>query len=173
MSRKANTHGGGAKTNKNGLLFEQTTSLVNSLATFGFTVTNDEVFSEGKFLGYTYNKHNFYSNFLSKKKINYEDYNSIKWLPDDVFINEINKTVYIIEKKFQNSSGSVDEKLATFQFKIYEYKKLLEPINYKVQYIYLLSNWFKQHKYKDYFDYMKLNNCPYYFNELPLDAIGL
>lgn len=173
MSRKVNIHGGGANTNKNGLLFEQTTSLVNSLSTFGFTVTNDEVFSEGKFLGYTYNKYNFYSKFLSKKGINYEDYNSKQWLPDDVFINELNKTVYIIEKKFQNSSGSVDEKLATFQFKIYEYKKLVEPINYKIQYIYLLSDWFNQPKYKDYFDYMKLNNCPYYFNELPLKSIGL
>lgn len=173
MSRKTNKHGGGAKTNENGLLFEQSTSLVNSLSNSGFTITNDEVFFDGKFLGYTYNKHNFYSNFLSKKKINYEDYNSIKWLPDDVFINEINKTVYIIEKKFQNSSGSVDEKLATFQFKIYEYKKLLEPINYNVQYIYLLSDWFKQYKYKDYFDYMNLNNCSYYFNKLPLESIGI
>lgn len=173
MSRKINTHGGGSKTNKNGLLFEQSTSLVSSLVNSGFIVTDDEVFSNNKFLGYTYNKHHFYSDFLSKKGINYEGYNSIKWLPDDMFINEINKTVYIIEKKFQNSSGSVDEKLSTFQFKIYEYRKLLDPINYKVQYIYLLSDWFKQYKYKDYFDYMKLNNCPYYFNELPLEAIGL
>lgn len=174
MSRKANTHGGGAKTNENGLLFEQSTSLVDSLINADFTVKNDEVFSDGKLLGYTYNKFKFYKHFLSKKGINYKDYNSKRWLPDDVFINEINKTVYIIEKKFQNSSGSVDEKLATFKFKTYEYEKLLNPIGYKIQYIYLLSsNWFKQKKYDDYFTYMELHNCPYYFDELPLSAIGL
>lgn len=173
MPRNINIYGGGAKTNENGLSFEQSTSLVDSLVNSGFTVTNYEVFLDGKFLGYTYNKSLFSEIFLSERGINYKDYNSKRWDPDDVFINETNKTVYIIEKKFQNCSGSVDEKLSTFPFKIFEYKKLLEPIGYKIQYIYLLSNWFDQYKYNDYFDYMELNNCPYYFNTLPLSAIGL
>lgn len=93
---------------------------------------------------------------------------------DEAFINESNRTVYIIEKKFQSKSGSVDEKLATFPFKIYEYQKLLDPIEYDIVYIYLLSSeWFDSPKYKDYYDYMNDLGCPYYFDRLPLEAIGI
>lgn len=45
MSRTPNTHGGGARTNKNGLHFEQTTSLDNALCNAGYKVTNYEVCS--------------------------------------------------------------------------------------------------------------------------------
>lgn len=175
MPRKINTHGGGAKTNENGLYFEQSTLLVDSLKKSGFTIKNTyEVYYDNEFLGYCINKSRFSSIFLKNNGIDYHDYNSKNWWPDDAFINEKNKTVYIIEKKFQKSSGSVDEKLATFSFKIFEYKKLLDPIGYNIQYIYLLSSdWFNRPKYKDYFDYMKLNGCPYYFDILPLEAIGL
>lgn len=94
--------------------------------------------------------------------------------PDEAFINELDKTVYIIEKKFQHTSGSVDEKLATFPFKIREYKRLLGPIDYDLVYMYLLSSdWFNAPKYKDYYDYMDELGCPYYFDSLPLSAIGL
>ncbi|NSJ45747.1 hypothetical protein G5B26_19670, partial [Enterocloster clostridioformis] len=73
-----------------------------------------------------------------------------------------------------SSSGSVDEKLATFPFKIYEYQKLLDPIGYDIVYIYLLSSeWFDSPKYQDYYDYMDKLNCPHYFDVLPLSAIGL
>ena len=175
MSRKINTHGGGSKTNENGILFEQSTSLIDYLVNLGFIITNDdEVYYNDILLGYVTNQYRFSSIFLKDKNgIDYRNYNSKLWKPDDVFINELNKTVYIVEKKFQKNSGSVDEKLATFQFKRYEYKKLLDPIGYDIQYIYLLSSWFNHPRYKDYFDYMKLNNCPYYFDKLPLEAIGL
>ena len=77
-------------------------------------------------------------------------------------------------KKFQSKSGSVDEKLVTFPFKIYEYQKLLDPIEYDIVYIYLLSSeWFDSPKYKDYYDYMNDLGCPYYFDRLPLEAIGI
>ena len=91
----------------------------------------------------------------------------------DIFLLKTCKVV-IIEKKFQSQGGSVDEKLATFPFKILEYQKLLAPINYNVQYIYLLSSkWFNTPKYQDYYDYMKALGCPYYFDVLPLSALGL
>lgn len=77
-------------------------------------------------------------------------------------------------KKFQQTSGSVDEKLATFPFKIREYKRLLDPIGYNLVYMYLLSsNWFDTPKYKDYYDYMDELGCHHYFDILPLKAIGL
>lgn len=175
MSRKANIYGGGAQTNINGYAFEQTTSLNDYLLNSGFTIKNRfDVYYNDTFLGYSINKRNFTDVFLSSKGIDYLDFNSKRWDPDEAFINERNKTVYIIEKKFQQSSGSVDEKLATFPFKIFEYEKLLTPIGYSVQYFYLLSSkWFTNPKYNDYFTYMRLNHCPYYFDVFPLEAIGL
>lgn len=50
---------------------------------------------------------NFY-NILRQNGINDRAINSKRWKPDEAFINEIDKTVYIIEK-FQHTSSSVDE----------------------------------------------------------------
>lgn len=175
MPRRINIFGGGAQTNHYGLQFEQSTSLNDALKNNGFEIKNGyEVYFDDKFLGLSINKVKFSTIFLQNNGINYSDYNSKRWDPDEAFINERNKTVYIIEKKFQHSSGSVDEKLATFLFKKYEYGKLVCPIGYSVQYIYLLSSeWFTQSKYDDYYAFMNMYDCPYYFDYLPLDAIGL
>ncbi len=51
MSRTPNTHGGGARTNKNGLHFEQTTSLDNALCNAGYKVTNYEVYRGSQKIG--------------------------------------------------------------------------------------------------------------------------
>jgi hypothetical protein len=175
MQRQANRFGGGANTNINGLHFEQTTSLNTALQNAGFNIVNKyEVYDNNQFLGYSINQNKFSTLFLRQKGINDRALNSKRWNPDEAFINELDKTVYIIEKKFQHTSGSVDEKLATFPFKIREYKRLLEPIDYNLVYMYLLSsNWFNAPKYKDYYDYMDELDCPYYFDNLPLNAIGL
>jgi hypothetical protein len=39
-----NKSGGGSKTNVNGLTFEQTTSLKNTLENNGYNIINDEIF---------------------------------------------------------------------------------------------------------------------------------
>lgn len=175
MSRSINKYGGGSQTNYYGLQFEQSTSLNDALINAGYKIINKyEVYYNEKFLGFSINQARFSTVFLRNKGIDYRRYNSKRWDPDEAFINEINKTVYIIEKKFQHSSGSVDEKLATFLFKTYEYKKLLYPIGYSVQYIYLLSSdWFNQPLYDDYYNFMDMHECPHYFDFLPLEALGL
>ena len=174
MPKNPNRAGGGFRTNQNGLQFEQTTSLNSALINAGFDVNHYDVYLNGTLIGQSINKAAFSNIFLREHGINYLDYNSKRWDPDEAFINEINRTVYIIEKKFQSQGGSVDEKLATFPFKIREYRKLLYPINYDVQYMYLLSsNWFDTPKYQDYYDYMDELGCPYYFDNLPLNALGL
>lgn len=175
MQRQANRFGGGSNTNRNGLHFEQTTSLNAALQNAGFIIENHcEVYYRNQLLGYSINQDEFSTIFLRRNGIDDRAINSKRWKPDEAFINELDKTVYIIEKKFQHTSGSVDEKLATFPFKIREYKKLLDPIGYDLVYIYLLSsNWFSAPKYQDYYDYMDELGCPYYFDILPLSAIGL
>jgi len=156
MPRQANRFGGGANTNRNGLHFEQTTSLNTALQNAGFIIANHfEVYDRNQLLGYSINQDEFSTIFLRQNGINDRAINSKRWKPDEAFINEIDKTVYIIEKKFQRTSGSVDEKLATFPFKIREYRRLLDPIGYDLVYIYLLSSdWFNVPKYQDYYDYM-------------------
>lgn len=175
MPRQANRFGGGANTNRNGLHFEQTTSLNTALQNAGFIIANHfEVYDRNQLLGYSINQDEFSTIFLRQNGINDRAINSKRWKPDEAFINEINKTVYIIEKKFQYTSGSVDEKLATFPFKIREYRRLLDPIGYDLVYIYLLSSdWFNVPKYQDYYDYMDELGCPHYFDNLPFYAIGL
>lgn len=175
MPRQSNRFGGGANTNRNGLHFEQTTSLNTALQNAGFIIANHfEVYDRNQLLGYSINQDEFSTIFLRQNGINDRAINSKRWKPDEAFINEIDKTVYIIEKKFQRTSGSVDEKLATFPFKIREYRRLLDPIGYDLVYIYLLSSdWFNVPKYQDYYDYMDELDCPHYFDNLPLYAIGL
>lgn len=172
--KKPNTHGGGAKTNEFGLKFEQTTSLDKALTDAGYTVKNFKVInSSGKIIGLSVPKSKLYKQFLEKNGINYKDYNSKQWQPDEAFVNYNNKTVYIIEKKFQKCSGSVDEKLPNCEFKKQEYEKLCTPIGYKVEFYYVLSDWFKNPVYRDTLQYINEKNCLYFYNEIPLDKLAL
>lgn len=175
MPRTPNRAGGGSQPNRNGLLFEQSTSLNEALLEAGFEIQNNyDVYYNGTFIGHSINESAFATVFLRSHGIEDREINSKRWEPDEAFINIHTQTVYIIEKKFQKRSGSVDEKLATFPFKIKEYQKLLAPLGYNVEYMYLLSSaWFDAPKYQDYYDYMDELNCPHFFDYLPLNAIGI
>ncbi|MGN1275828.1 MAG: hypothetical protein ACI4UK_02410, partial [Floccifex sp.] len=144
MPRKPNTYGGGARTNANGLHFEQTTSLNEALANGGYRVASDGTVCNlrGEIQGYSKSKHAFIQ-FLKDNDVDL-NINSDTLLPDDAFINTINETVYIIEKKFQNCSGSVDEKLQTCLYKKQQYEKLISQVNFCTEYVYVLSDWFRK-----------------------------
>lgn len=60
-----------------------------------------------------------------------------------------------------------------FGFKKSIYEKLCTPIEFKVQFIYLFNDWFKAPKYRDMLEYVKRLECSYYFNKIPLAALGL
>ena len=84
------------------------------------------------------------------------------------------QTGIIFEKKFQKVDGSVDEKLQTCDFKKKQYKKLFAQLNYdKIEYIYILADFYKAEKYKDVLDYIHTMGCDYYFEYLPLKRLGL
>ena len=80
----------------------------------------------------------------------------------------ITKTAFIIEKKFQSSSGSVDEKLPSCHFKKREYEKLFFPLGYPVVFIYVFNDWFQHSMYRDTLQYIEDMGCYYFFNEIPL-----
>ena len=183
MFRKPNIHGGGANTNFNGLNFEGRTNFINSIkynSDFelikipSFKNTYEIIF-KNRSLGIYTEKYEFYNFFLRKEKINWKKIISKQYLPDAVFINKLNKTIFIIEKKFQSGSGSVDEKLQTCDFKKKIYSKIINQCsqNYKTEYYYLLNSWFKREEYRDVKDYIVNVGCKYFINVISFKELGI
>lgn len=172
MPRTPNTHGGGALTNANGLHFEQTTSLDAALQRKGYVISSTgEVYYNNILIGYSKAKHKF-RKFLEASGVDLS-VNSDVMLPDDTFINIRTRTVYIVEKKFQSSAGSVAEKIQTCEYKKLQYTKLISQMNYDTVYVYILSDFFNDPKFDDVLDFIISKGCYYFFNELPLDFLGL
>jgi hypothetical protein len=172
--KQPNKVGGGSNTNANGLLFEQTTSLEEVLKLVPeLIIQNDKVIRDNVEIGMLCGKGGLYTKLLRPNGIDSSNIISKKLLPDEAFFNYNTQTLYIIEKKFQNGSGSVDEKLQTCHFKKRQYSKLMDFINVKVEYIYILNDWFKRTEYRDVHEYILSVGCHYYFNQIPLSAIGL
>lgn len=123
-------------------------------------------------MAYPYRKNALYV-FLKEQNVDYKNFISKRLLPDDAIYVIKDNTVYIIEVKFQIVAGSVDEKLQTCDFKKKQYQKLFSSLNYEVEYIYVLSDWFRKEEYKDFRDYIISVGCQYYFEYLPLEKLGL
>ena len=170
-----NKSGGGCQTNINGLAFEQETSLKDAILSIrGYDVSNKgEIYYKDKYIGQSVPKYAIYKRVLEPAKIDYSKIISKRLLPDEALYVPSNKIIYIIEKKFQEQAGSVDEKLQTCDFKKRQYTKLFNPLGISVEYIYVLSSWFKQDSYRDVLEYIVEKGCSYYFNELPLSVLGL
>ncbi|MBI5360987.1 MAG: hypothetical protein HZA48_10445 [Planctomycetes bacterium] len=131
-----------------------------------------EVFFENDLVAMCFRKHDFYK-FLSESGIYWKSLISKKLLPDDALLVIVRETLFIIEVKYQQVAGSVDEKLQTCDFKRKQYLKLVSSLNLKVEYVYVLNDWFNKPEYKDVLDYIHSVNCHYRFNELPLSWLGL
>lgn len=169
-----NIYGGGNRTNINGLKFEQETSLNDALLNLkGYSINGIKVLYNNKEIGLSVPQTKLYTKFLKEKGINYKDYVSKQYRPDEALYLYSTNTIYIIEKKFQHGSGSVDEKLQTCDFKKYIFTKLLAPLNINVEYIYVLNDWFKKDCYTDVLKYITSKNCYYYYNEIPLTKLPL
>lgn len=166
--------GKGGSNTTSGLKFEKRSSfknLFNQIPNYKI-IENNLYFKENKVATF-YKKYDLYKKLLEPNNINYKNYISKRLLPDDTIYVLQNNTLFIIEMKFQQIAGSVDEKLQTCDFKNKQYNKLLSPLNINVKYVYLLSNWFKKDEYKDVLDYIKSVNCYYFFKKIPLDFLGL
>lgn len=167
-------NGKGGGNTRTGLVFEGKTDLATFLnSKTGYMVKNDEVFFNGEKVARVFKKNTFYSVFLKELEIDWKSLISKRLLPDDCIFVILNNTLFIIECKFQQVAGSVDEKLQTCDFKKKQYQKLMSHANIDVEYIYLLSDWFKAPAYKDVLDYIISVNCGYYFEYIPLTKLGL
>ena len=169
---------GGANT-RSGLVFEKKNDLIQALESLkSYSLKPAEngagyiVYFKNKEVARAFKKHQFY-NFLKEKGINWKDYLSKQIIPDSGIFIIIRDTLFIIEIKFQQVEGSVDEKLQTCDFKRKQYIKLVKSLNWKVEFIFVLNDWFRNPKYKDVLEYIRYMNCEYVFNEIPLKWLGL
>lgn len=166
-------HGIGGTKTRVGLDFESRVDLLSVFeSTSGYSVKNNSIFYKDREIALSIRKNNLYK-FLKENGVDYKRVISKKLLPDEALYVPTHKKVFIIEIKFQEVSGSVDEKLQTCDFKKKQYRKLFKPLKIEVEYVYILSDWFQKEEYKDVLNYIKEVGCHYYFKTLPLDFIGL
>jgi len=131
-----------------------------------------DIYYQRKLVAESFKKHELYR-YLDSVGIDWQKILSKKLLPDDAIYVIRNNTVCIIEVKYQEVAGNVDEKLQTCGFKLNQYKRLFAPLNHNVEYIYILNDWFRKPEYNDTLNYIIYMNCRYYFEYLPLHEIGL
>ncbi len=151
---------GGSNTNNNGLPYEKFTDLSDRL-----TVIKESKYSQDIFF-----------KDCEKKMIRTKQSNLFKCMekhidkniekahgcknPDECYIDEENKNIFIIEKKFQQCNGSVCEKIQTPDFKIWQYKRTFPEFN--IVYIYCLSEWFKNNC-KAELEYLQYKSIPIFW----------
>lgn len=163
---------GGANT-RTGIIFEGRVDLITRFEELdGYEVRQNLIYYQGKKIAQYFKKRSLYR-FLETQGVDYKNYISKRLEPDNALYVIKDNTIYIIEMKFQIVGGSVDEKLQTCDFKKKQYQKLFSALNYEVEYVYLLSSWFKKEEYKDVRDYIISVGCRFYFEYLPLHELGL
>jgi hypothetical protein len=166
-------NGKGGGNTLTGLNFEEGRDIISLIKKIkGYSTKGNIIFYQKKEVARSYQKHKLYK-FLKEQGVDYTKIISKKLLPDEAVYIVYNNTLFVIEMKFQRVAGSVDEKLQTCDFKKKQYKKIMAALNIEVEYIYLLSNWFKKPEYRDTLDYIISVGCHYYFNYLPLQKLGL
>ena len=170
-------------TNMNGtharLAFERKTDLLQLLSGIeSYQIEKNmgkagaQIFFEGKLIARCFKQHELYR-YLAEKGINWEEQISSQLLPDDAILMICRGTMFIIEVKYQETPSLVDEELESCDFKRKQYLKLVGDLGLRVEYVYVLNDWFKKPEYKDVLDYIHSVNCHYRFNELPLKWLGL
>ena len=175
---KGGTGGGNTTT---GLRFEQRTDIRQIFENIeGYSIiestnrTGYEIWFNHEKLAYCFKKRELYR-FLEQEPycVNWQEHLSKRLEPDNALFVIVRDTLFIIEIKFQQVSGSVDEKLQTCDFKRKQYSKLVRDLGRRVEYVYVLNDWFRDPVYRDTLDYIHSMNCHYLFNEVPLAWLGL
>ncbi len=154
------TGAGGANTNINGLGFESATEPQECFEILKKHQHHQEIRFFNCQKTYIYTKQSRFSKYMGD---NIDK--TIKALhgakhPDEVYIDEEEKVVFIIEKKFQQCGGSANEKLQTYSAKIRNYQRRIPE--YKIVYIYCLCDWFRNNCEAE-IEYLKEDNIPVFW----------
>ncbi|NQZ65816.1 MAG: hypothetical protein HRT99_01190 [Mycoplasmatales bacterium] len=170
MTKKKNrgTGAGGAKTNLNGINFEEKMYLYNWIINSGYTLIKIstskkstplfKIFYNFEFLGWYGTQGNIYKalkkeypNQMNDKYI--KEVFSKKIFPDAFILSIRKNKLTIFEKKWQQTAGSVDEKIQTAPFKLEMFHKLLRHVGLELSYQYILSEWFINKMYRNIKEY--------------------
>lgn len=155
------TGAGGSNTNKNGLPYEELTDLHTEFDVIEtHKYSKKIVFHIKKEVNLIYTKQSSLFKCMDSKIDKAIPKAHGCKNPDECYINEDKKIVFIIEKKFQQVSGSVCEKIQTPDFKMWQYNRTFP--GYEIVYIYCLSEWFKHHC-KAELEYLEFKKIPVFW----------
>lgn len=157
------------------LHFESRVSFADAIKHLDGYVIKDnyKIFYNDKKVAELYQKHSLYKKLLEPNWVDYKKFITKKLLPDNAVYVIAAWTLFIVEIKYQEVAGSVDEKLQTCDFKKKQYQRLLHPLKLDVEYCYVLGERFKKPEYNDVLNYIQAVWCKYFFGELPLDYLWL
>lgn len=122
---------------------------------------------------------------IMKELYGLDNVNKKRWKPDEAFFNLETNTVYIVEKKWQNGNGSVDEKIFGFVNKrrLYQnnFNQLEKEPKVTVQFCALFNkSWWLQGNngknekaYQDYFDNLRIDGIKIFFDNYDYWWFGL
>ena len=160
--RNRGTGAGGANTNRNGLPYEEITSLNDR-----YTILSQDKFS------YTikFNDHSSNTFVIPKTKKRLfktmgdhcnDDVKSMHGCkePDECYIDKFRKLIFILEKKFQCTTGSVCEKIQTSEAKKWNFERKFP--GYTVVYVYCLADWFRNECEAE-LEYLEYKNVPVFW----------
>lgn len=168
------TGGTGGDRTRTGLFFEQRTKLSDAITQVpGLAVDGNIVRRDKEPVAEIYEKHGFYKDFLEPRGVDYRKLISKQLLPDQALYVRDRSRMHILEMKWQQVDGSVDEKLQTCAFKLSQYQKLLTPIGVETRFSYVLNDWFRNDRYRDVLEYVHSAGCFYYFNTIPATDLDL
>jgi len=193
---------GGANTNRGGLEFESFTDLVariqrdlsdkydvNEIEVVNSTIKSSSLVyevirkSDSKKIGIITKQFQFYNVLYNEYGI--KNQNHKKWKPDEVFFNFETNTVFIVEKKWQQGSGSVDEKIFGFVNKRRLYQNNFNTLEKEpkpaVEFSALFnSDWWihgangnNEKGYADYFDNLRIDGVKIFFDDYDYWWFGL
>lgn len=113
--------------------------------------------------------------FFEPRGVNTADYFSARLEPDTAIYSARTKTLTIIEKKQQNTTGSVAEKLQTCDYKMLYYTTLCNKIGVKVDLVWQLGPYFEQQQVnlRSVFDYMKSKGSRYFFGHISVSELKI
>ncbi len=167
--------GTGGSHTQTGAAFEKQTDLVRKLTDAGYDISGFAILSKGIEVGRVARHTNFSKQILRPFGVEWKDYISKELRPDEAVLSHKAKLITIVEKKYQQGEGSVDEKIQTCHFKMRQYRRLATPMGCRIKFIYQFEKdgWFTKPRYKDVLEYVKEVGATYFYGEVPLSEFEL
>lgn len=181
---------GGAKTQRAGEKFEQSTAedLIKDIIKLGYEVVTEHrpknnsktlhgltlVNSTDETLEIFY-QDGLYKLFYEPRGVDWKKHFSSRLKPDTAIYSPKNRVLTIVEKKQQETEGSVAEKLQTCDYKLQYYRTLTNPLDIRVELFWLLGSYFenKQEALRSVFEYMEKKGSRYFFKRIPAQELEL